>query len=266
MSNPTDQNSFDHQKVVFLHIPKTAGMTFTSILKSLFPENEIFPAYQAFKLREDFEQNEKLYRLFAGHWDYSDIERFQAKPVVLTFLRDPIERMASQFYHLKKSPDDAITKNRLRPWDKRLVQLAKEMEFEKFCAFDDSEIDRMANLQTRHLCGKVSTPNPGPEKEKERADLIGQAIQNIRQIEFVGIVEEFELSLKLFFRMFRLSEEMPEYKSININKVRPREINRAVFEENAVAKNRIELDRQLYETGKEIFYARLKEYGIDPSL
>src|SRR5580700_2574026 len=81
--------------LVFNHIPKTAGTSFRSILYSHFPSSEIAPASHAGALHTL--KPEQRYALFAGHFTYSEITPIAPCAIHITFLRDPIARVISQY-------------------------------------------------------------------------------------------------------------------------------------------------------------------------
>lgn len=85
----------------FVHVPKTAGTSFTGLLGARFAPAETLclrgrPANQVDALLVGLDD----YLFVHGHLPYDLRRRFHRAPFVFTLLRDPIERAISAFYHL----------------------------------------------------------------------------------------------------------------------------------------------------------------------
>lgn len=247
------------KKVVFLHIPKTAGMTFTAVLKQLFDKKQVFPSVDPVVLLNDFSSNESAYQLFPGHFFYEVLENFSERPVTLTFLRNPIDRLQSHYYFYKIQPDHAV--ENMRDYDKKIVELSRKYSLEEFVCLDILEIENgFYNLQTRYIAN--NTGYAVPQSEEEATALIDLALKNLHSIDFIGIVEDFENSLSLFKKMFSIEDEITQ-QPINVNAHRPRSENaNAIFQENPIAKRRVALDQKLYDEGIKIYHKLLAKYKI----
>jgi len=90
------------KKVFFIHIPKTVGTTFKNILYENYSEDEICPIWDESILFK----NHSKYKLFHGHFDFDVSEKFEVKPVLITFLRDPLE--ISYYYYMRSLPDEVV--------------------------------------------------------------------------------------------------------------------------------------------------------------
>lgn len=104
--------------IIFLHIPKTAGTSFRIAAKAYYGANKILKDYGADstvtspQIKEHYYNNNniqklrvvaKKYELITGHYPvakYKDV--FDGAPIV-TFLRNPVERVISEYYHLCSS-------------------------------------------------------------------------------------------------------------------------------------------------------------------
>ena len=89
----------------FLHIPKTAGTSFTNYLDRQFPSESIF----AYQLWSDYlegpyferdEASQDYYRLYRGHFGLGFGADTGKSPTVVTFLRDPTHQLRSLFNHM----------------------------------------------------------------------------------------------------------------------------------------------------------------------
>lgn len=70
----------------FLHIPKTAGTTFISILDNFFDFNSICKKQSWDNLLPDMPSNLSKYNLFRGHFGYSLYRILLKPPIFITML------------------------------------------------------------------------------------------------------------------------------------------------------------------------------------
>jgi hypothetical protein len=126
----------EDEQLYFLHIQKTAGTTFTAALDDRFPTQEICPAIIGPELFQLPIESLKNYTLFRGHFGYNLVSILPRKSVVITILRDPVERVLSNIDHIRRYPDH---KNH------DLLQSGDLITFLK----DESSWAEMRNLQTR---------------------------------------------------------------------------------------------------------------------
>lgn len=167
----------DH--IIFLHIPKTAGVTFSTLLYKNYGLDRVFsiPTVEnvgvnrsAFtELKQD--QRDK-YRVVFGHVDFGLHAYFSGETKYIALLRNPIDRILSYYFYVRNS-------KRNRRHDE-----VKNMSFQEFVHSDiTKEVD---NLQCRMIAGY----------QTKTELLLCQAIQNVEQyFVFVGIVEFFDESL-----------------------------------------------------------------------
>jgi hypothetical protein len=98
----------------FLHIPRTAGTTINSIIKHNFKPHEILSIYRD----SDYRRHETVdaalldrIRLIQGHLllETYDPPRIYGRDVrVFTFLRNPVERLVSEYLFQKSWPDNHL--------------------------------------------------------------------------------------------------------------------------------------------------------------
>lgn len=232
-------NSFNGRKVVFLHLPKTAGTTFKNILFSFFDEGEICPIWDEALLRKNIGKNIEKYRLFHGHFSYDLISSFPEKPIVLTFLRDPVSRIWSQ-YNYEKTLSDRDVYN-LSKEAASVVNMAKSMSFGDYISQDNRFLERMtSNIQTR----KLASSSDHPLSYIDDANLIRLALGNMKDFDFVGIQENFDDSVKLFFDIFSLGDGAG-YESKNVTKNK-RKQDFDVFDIGESLVRKVKLDEIVY--------------------
>lgn len=93
------------ERLLFLHIPKTAGTSLKRFLYHQLPAQDcLLDPPQPATLNHGLPDQ---YRLVAGHLDYDFVNRFGQRPFVLTCLRNPIDRALSAYYY-QRTPRLAI--------------------------------------------------------------------------------------------------------------------------------------------------------------
>lgn len=194
-------------KLIFLHLPKCGGTTFHSILERMYRKEEIFDIKVINDLRlniEDFislPPNEKArLKLLKGHMEFGLHKHFSEESTYITFLRDPIERIISYYYFVKRHPNHRLYKLNL---------LNDEMSFYDFVTtIKEGDVH---NGQIRLISGI----------NDEKEFMLERALENIeKHFSFVGTLEKFDESLILLQRLFDWST--PYYEIANKTKERPK--------------------------------------------
>src|SRR5688572_22275075 len=91
---------------LFLHIPKTGGVTFHNIITNQYR----FQKHFLYKLKNADEWNslspeEKTsYSVIKGHFPFGGKEFYPANCNYFTFLRDPEKRIISHYLHIAATP------------------------------------------------------------------------------------------------------------------------------------------------------------------
>lgn len=177
----------DDNLLIFLHIPKTAGTSLLSRLSDNFRPKEIAPFHTgAVPVRETEHQirgssTEELarYRLLATHLDYGVHRLFPQRSFYITMLRDPVERVISNYRHLKQ-------------YQTRLYEIVKDMSFEDFLRSPATR-DQYFNRQATQIAG-VTNVDPADFQADEALTL---ARKHLQEFLFVGVKERFDTSIRL---------------------------------------------------------------------
>lgn len=235
--------------IAFVHINKTAGTTFSEFLRSNFGSRAIIapPFYGEFEkigIRDDRTE------LFWGHFTYSMFSAQRSQAWFITFLRDPIERVISQYRSLHNP------KNLSGGWDEVLpdeartaMRFAQEATFEEFIHSEDAFIrGHIVDLQTLFLSSHSDPAHP---------DYLSSAMDNIeRHFLFVGITERFEDAIDLF--RFQLQSSVRYRAAVhqkNISERYPIEMTERVRARlNEVTRN----DQLLYRHAVALFDRRVR--------
>lgn len=86
-------------KIVFIHIPKTAGSSLRNAIESSYTSKLIAPYENIFNLEKAVHLD---YKLFRGHFGYQDAQIIPGAKEFITVLRDPVERVISLYNYWNK--------------------------------------------------------------------------------------------------------------------------------------------------------------------
>ena len=96
--------------VVFLHIPKAAGVSVNNILMTLYPKDSQF--WYTRHSWDSYEESPKI-RYIHGHFDFETAKTFATDRRLITFVRDPVARMLSEFYYWKSHTEWFVERDNL---------------------------------------------------------------------------------------------------------------------------------------------------------
>lgn len=186
--------------IFFMHIPKTAGSSFRTILFETYGKDKFFPS------NEDIKNNPGIYtdielmkkkldgrisaEVIAGHfWLHAfDYSKENTPYKVVTFLRNPIERTISHLQHAKERFPN-FKNHSLRDI------------FEEVPYFS-------CNLQTHYFSKDFKRNVPPDARLYDEFDEIKLKLNSLF---FVGITENFKNSLKLLEKKLKINLK-PEMK------------------------------------------------------
>jgi hypothetical protein len=240
LRNSGHENPAEAKLIVSIHIPKTGGATFLDILRGAAQEvlymdygQGIAPTslYRRGKLvSEPFESITDIESLpgrsvIHGHFYFCKYANQFPRAAYVTWLRDPVERLASHYFFWQRTP---------------FIQdpLCNQVISEKMTLVDFAHLDIARNVQHRFL-------SPG----------------GVRNFDFVGITEEYDRSLELFRRLI-FPELAIVAKTQNANPARQRRFYdlKPGARERILALN--ELDCATYVDGMHRFRQLCEQVGI----
>lgn len=178
------------QLLNFVHIPKTAGTTFISILKKNFRPEDILQIDgldpdRTFEFVKDLPGVENNYKIIMGHWSLKFEPLFKSREIVrIVFLRNPVDLVISSYYYIRKTPKH------------KQHTLVNELTLSEFIAMrKEMNLD---NIQTRHLAC-IATNMVGSDIDFSQYGLqyLEIARQELARSTYVFLTEKFDESLQI---------------------------------------------------------------------
>lgn len=235
-------NTFQHNDpVFFLHIHKTAGTSFISLLDQQYTTDEVCPLDWPYRQKiYQVKQNELLNAKFIrGHFSYDELKNnIHKMPRVMTFLREPVTRFISHFMHLRRSPGDP----------EGIHEQIKNLSLAEF-VHRPQLASTIANMSVRLIGGCLDS-----DKKGKCIPNLNLAKERLKTFEFFGITEEFDKSMELFSFLYCL----PPMRYLREDNVAPRTSVHFKHSERtlSIIKKINSYDVQLYNFGRKLFEHR----------
>ena len=195
--------------LIYLHVPKAAGTTLSTIIDQNYPAESIFHITATpGRSVEDFKQLPSEQRgrfvVVQGHFPFGIHQHIPSEATYITLLRDPVERLISHYHFVLRTPEHYLYENVTR----------KQMTLADYVMSDISpELD---NGQARMLSG-VGRTLPIGECNKS---LLDRAKQNVdERFSVIGVAERFDETLALLRREFGWKKL--DYQRQNVTRDRP---------------------------------------------
>jgi len=238
-----------------MHIPKTAGTTLHQIIRQQYGEEHIFRAYigvgaatlqehinnlQA-RLDQEYQQDQEI-KLILGHVGFGLHEILGRDLTYITFLRHPIDRVISWYYHQQRIPTAKYYQECQYLSLKELI-----IQYQPIPT-DNHQTRFVTGDSLREKLGLANTIN----YECCNQELLEQAKENLRKYFLVvGIQEDFDNSLLLLQKSLGWQNISYARENVGENKqaISPSEID-FLQEHN-------HWDMQLYEYAKKLFHQQL---------
>jgi hypothetical protein len=241
--------------VVFLHLPKTGGMTLKSALRYRYRSQAVFleelsdPMGGVAKVPDE---DLRRARVVMGHLHYGVHRYIPQECEYITVLREPVKRVPSMYHYARRKQTHRL--------HDQLIQSGIGLD-EFVRTATDPGLD---NLYTRMVSGtkpgRMASAPGGKTRwvapELDREDL-EQAKRNLDRFRVVGLTERFDETFILIRRA--LGWKLPMYETHNV-KQGPRS-EPPSFETIELIRQRNQLDLELYAHAKELFSAAVEREG-----
>jgi hypothetical protein len=139
--------------------------------------------------------------LVIGHFGYQHVAKMRSDRFLMTFVRDPVERVISNYHFLRSGSP-------ISGYSRRAISAAKVLTLSEFLRCDEPGVRMITeNFQAKALAFDVR-----PEHRRAIGDLHREAARNLSTFDFVGVVEYFAESM--FALSDLLGRELP-IKNLN---------------------------------------------------
>ena len=230
--------------ILFLHLPKTAGISLRSVFFQGYEDAQIFsiepdePVRSIRQLKSLSKRAKKRLKLITGHTLWGAHYFVEAPFWYVTMLRDPIERVLSSFSYIRSLPSDFLYEE----------MHASEMSLKDFLAWKKSQFE-VENQQTKLLAGVFNT------KKACTKDVYEQAVEHLEKYCLVGLTEHFAQSLTMFENILGLQHAEVPKRNVTHQRLRRTEINPDLLEE---IHRRNQYDLALYRKAEKLFTETLE--------
>lgn len=232
------------EAVIFLHIQKTAGTTLHRILDRQYPPHQDFFLRTANDYLDFLDlslEQRGQYRLIRGHMNFGLHQLLPGPATYFTVLREPVERVISYYYHIKRDP--------AHPQHK----LAKQWELKEFLKLGVDKL--MANGQTRIWSGD----RPDLGYGECTTEVLALAKSNLRQYcSVVGLTERFDEALLLLKKRFGWRNIFYTRQNISKQRLTRDELSSETLE---MIEYYNQFDIEFYQYGKELFEEQIHRQG-----
>ena len=197
------------ERLLFLHVPKTAGRSMRLYLRNQYPADEVFPP-DSWQQAVAHPHPLAKYRLYQGHFRANFRARLPSGTRTLVILRRPQDRLISALRHLRRDPDFHPDHH-----------LAKGRSLSDLIG-DDYIMRRQQDVQTYWLAASASVDavdehmraNPDGDPTDVEPDMDDAALElaerMLQSIDFVGFTENLTPVLA------QLGDEMDYYPAATL--------------------------------------------------
>lgn len=248
----------DTDRVVFLHVPKCGGTTLHGILSQWFgpqnmhPErfNELY-SYTGAQLASSL--------VFSGHYDFYATGLIPGPKKLISFLRDPAERLVSLYnFHRAHTPEVIEQNNLLLP------RWANTYDIDDYFAQPEIRSHPAVNNMIVRVFSNIPQTTPSilspALREPTMDEMLEQALENLEKFTFIGFMDTYDADVNRLAGVLECDPltDTPKHQVLDtlmetggalrkIEKQRPSPECRDSMEEM------IQYDRKFYARARELF-------------
>jgi hypothetical protein len=207
------------RRLVFLHLAKTGGTTLDHHFAQAFAPEEICPKNVDLHLMPAEEL--ARYRYFSGHYVYDQLRYIPGPVFTVTVLRNPVERVISNYYFLKRHTPAHLAAHPIPA-----AEIARRCpDLLSFLRCPDLEIRYLVeNNMARQLAGRIHIAPEGGYlfQSAGRAipisalEIMHRAAGNLLRTDVVGFTHD----LGSVYARVALAFDMPQY--VEMGRLNPR--------------------------------------------
>jgi len=216
-------------KIIYMHMPKCAGRSIQNLLSQNTKKWTVVNDSDVLDIVPIEAVNQFDIIMGHLHWGVLGKEKFSNYNII-TVLRDPLKRAISHYNHLMLGKTN---------WVSAKIMRRMKYSFMDYITTTHPDIMGLSNLYTIYLLGDTRNMKP--------KNMIKNAKENLKRLDFVGICEDMTRTIEIMKKRYGLKGEL-------------RRLGRTVHKMEISEEDKIEArkhlyDYEIYEYGKELFYA-----------
>lgn len=213
-------------RVLFLHIPKTAGQSVHAALEYAFGKENICPARVNDQLLTYSVSDLSRYQVFSGHLDWSLLDCVPGPTYRFTILRDPMDRILSFYFYLRGKAENMSREELSKPYNLGL-RAALEMSPDDYFLGGDQGLRRFLDnhydnfftyyFAARRYSGRADLAGLIRRGELSEKQVLDMAFSNLDVLDDVFTIDRIEM---VFARLAELSgknELVNKINRVNVN-------------------------------------------------
>lgn len=232
------------RQLAFMHIGKTAGTSFHYLIRGAMPEALAFnggPEQYDVMTPEELES----FDLLLGHFSFHHSKKFRPYRYLLAFLRDPVERVLSNYHFLRGWTGYVDFTN------EEMIRASRELALVDFLKSPLPQVRAVVENHQTYFLGADWRASRTEEPEA----LYSRALANLNSLQFVGLTDRYAESVAMLFEDLGIADA-PTVTRLNVtpNRVPSEGISSA---DREVVEEMNQLDIQLYGEAKHLFGEQL---------
>jgi hypothetical protein len=214
-------------KIVFLHIPKTAGQSIHAALVDACGETAVCPARVNEHLLKMSIPQLNQYQVFSGHLDWALLDCIEGPKYVFTVLREPKDRILSFYFYLRdqaaKMPREQLNRS-----EHQGMRAALDLSPQDYFLGGEPHLrhfldDHYDNFYTYYFAGRryqsrgqlVGLIKRG---EMSRSEVLRMAQENMARLDDVFVISQLsEVASKIRRLSGSAAQSAQEYR-VNVNR------------------------------------------------
>jgi hypothetical protein len=236
------------QRYIFVHIPKTAGLSIRRVFESAFGQNNVSQPFVVSRIDSRQRADLDRYKMISGHISALDVRHFPNRQLI-TFLRDPIDRCLSLYSYFRSQQSAPLiplsnisNSNR----SDEAISLARQLDPEAFFSHDHPHL--VQNIHNRMAWQLGYHADYSYRSVLTDEEVYHRALENLKSYTFIGFYEN--LMQDASHLQQRLSAE-DQFALPSLNRTSNRLHREEVSERTIVRLEEItQWDRRLYDVAQ----------------
>ncbi len=249
----------DHDQLYFLHMAKTAGRSFEDLLKIFFNPQQTIRIDVEHGYPQDIAANVfNKYQLYLGHLGYHFTTLFpdDKKPLWITMLRDPVERVISFYYFFRNTkpvkPGHINYKHQVMANELNLLQFVESEEAAELV--ENYQFHNLIDSEMLYFTAKDHRQFRNSKSDEELLTIAKSRLQD--ECIFFGITERYDSSVALLCYTFGWDLPRQKPEKLNVTPEKPDKTTNTPEIIEAI-RRKVPLDIEIYSFACELFEKRL---------